>query len=293
MALTAAAKSLSDMGSANPSACACLATESATWHESFRISTSGASRLAAGSRLAGDDFGDRPRGGEEHAVRNAASIGYNRAEPDTGINVGVIGLVDAEAFAVALKRRKRAAGADHGAAFGPDIKIVRRRLGALGRIRQREDDRPAHVLSHRAYGRLRKSAGLPGRADQHRWMRVGDDVGKPDPVGASSVPCGDLIATLRERRLERIAGRSCLRPAGLGGRPDRKRPRASTSLRPASTMARSTRAQMPVPAEPAPSTATRCSCSGTPVTLIALNKVPTAIAAVPWMSSLNVHNWSR
>jgi len=37
---------------------------------------------------------------------------------------------------------------------------------------------------------------------------------------------------------------------------------------------------MPVPAEPAPSTATRCSRSGTPVTLMALSSVPTAIAAV-------------
>ena len=38
---------------------------------------------------------------------------------------------------------------------------------------------------------------------------------------------------------------------------------------------------MPVPAEPAPSTATRCAFNGTPVTLMALSSVPTAMAAVP------------
>ena len=46
-------------------------------------------------------------------------------------------------------------------------------------------------------------------------------------------------------------------------------------------MARNSSALMPVPAEPAPSTAMRCSVSGTPVTLMALSIAPTAMAAVP------------
>jgi hypothetical protein len=37
----------------------------------------------------------------------------------------------------------------------------------------------------------------------------------------------------------------------------------------------------------------RWSVSGVPVTLMALNSVPTAIAAVPWMSSLKVQRQSR
>jgi hypothetical protein len=44
---------------------------------------------------------------------------------------------------------------------------------------------------------------------------------------------------------------------------------------------------MPQPAEPAPSTATRCSTSGTPVTSIAASRAPVATAAVPCTSSLN------
>jgi hypothetical protein len=55
-------------------------------------------------------------------------------------------------------------------------------------------------------------------------------------------------------------------------------------------MAPAISALIPLPAEPAPNTATRCSARGTPVTLIALSNVPTAMAAVPWMSSLKVHN---
>jgi len=50
---------------------------------------------------------------------------------------------------------------------------------------------------------------------------------------------------------------------------------------------------MPQPAEPAPSTAMRCSVSGTPVTLIAASSVLAAMAAVPWISSLKVHSRSR
>ena len=50
---------------------------------------------------------------------------------------------------------------------------------------------------------------------------------------------------------------------------------------------------MPLPAEPAPRMAMRCSVSGTPVMLIADSSVPVATAAVPWMSSLKVQSRSR
>ena len=47
---------------------------------------------------------------------------------------------------------------------------------------------------------------------------------------------------------------------------------------------------MPQPAEPPPRMAMRWSCIGTPVTLIAASSAPVATAAVPWMSSLKLHN---
>jgi hypothetical protein len=53
-------------------------------------------------------------------------------------------------------------------------------------------------------------------------------------------------------------------------------------------MARSRSELMPVPAPPAPSTTTRCSRMGTPVTFTAASSVPAATTAVPWMSSLKL-----
>ncbi len=69
--------------------------------------------------------------------------------------------------------------------------------------------------------------------------------------------------------------------------------RASASSAPASIIAWSSNEAMPQPAEPAPSTAMRCSVSGTPVTLTAASSELAAMAAVPWISSLKVHNRSR
>lgn len=49
---------------------------------------------------------------------------------------------------------------------------------------------------------------------------------------------------------------------------------------------------MPQPAEPAPTKVTVCSLSFSPLALQAASRVPTATAAVPWMSSLKQHSSS-
>ena len=68
---------------------------------------------------------------------------------------------------------------------------------------------------------------------------------------------------------------------------------AAPASTPASIIAAFSRPAMPQPAEPAPKMAMRCSASGTPVTPMADSSVPVATAAVPWMSSLKVHNRLR
>ena len=62
--------------------------------------------------LGGGHFGNGARGGEEHAVGNAARLGGNGAKPDARIDVGVVGLVDAEGVTIALDRWEWTAGAD-------------------------------------------------------------------------------------------------------------------------------------------------------------------------------------
>ena len=79
--------------------------------------------MACGSRLAGENSAIVRAAARNIAIGNAARLGDDRAEPDARIDVGIVGLVDAELPTVALDRRKRAAGADHGAAFGPGIEI--------------------------------------------------------------------------------------------------------------------------------------------------------------------------
>ena len=50
---------------------------------------------------------------------------------------------------------------------------------------------------------------------------------------------------------------------------------------------------MPTPAAPAPRITTRCSASGVPVARAAAKMPARAVAAVPWMSSLNDGSTSR
>src|SRR6266436_4105712 len=80
---------------------------------------------------------ERPRCRHQHPVADAACLDRDSPKPNTGKNVGIVGLIDAHRSTVLLYRRERAAGADHGTTFAPseDIDIrcfrPRRRISAL------------------------------------------------------------------------------------------------------------------------------------------------------------------
>ena len=76
------------------------------------------------------DPGDRLGRGHHHPVGDPLGAHRDRAQPDAGKDIGVVGLVDLELGPVADQGRKRTAGADHRAPLAPGLEILGRRLGA-------------------------------------------------------------------------------------------------------------------------------------------------------------------
>ena len=74
----------------------------------------------------------------------------NKAEPHSGENIRVVGLVCHHRPAIPMDWRKRAAGANQGAALGPGHELLWRCLTAGSRIGERENDGPVHMFRHRA-----------------------------------------------------------------------------------------------------------------------------------------------
>src|SRR5215471_13720074 len=128
----------------------------------------------------------------------------DRAQPDAGVNIGIVILVNAIFFAVALNRREGAPGRDDCPTFCPGLQIRRCRLAAVGRIRQGEDHRPVHVPSHIAYNVFSDRTGLPGGPDERRRMSIYDNVSEADAVLLCALPAGHTIAALCESQLKRL-----------------------------------------------------------------------------------------
>ncbi len=214
----------SSSGPHSPSSRAARATACATATATLRRSATGGSRLAAGSSLRRRQVGERLGGRLEHAVAHAMGVDREHAQADARENIGVVGLVDGERLAIALDRRKWAAGADHGATFAPGFQILRRRFAARHRIGQRENHRPRGAAGHRAHDLFGEDAGLPGDADQRGRLGVRHHVEQADPVRMLASPIGDRRAPAERRAPESRADRGFLARAGRRGRPRRSAP---------------------------------------------------------------------
>ncbi len=82
-------------------------------------------------------------------------------------------------------RLDRDAGGDQRPAVAPAQQVGRRRLDPLGRVGDREDDRPLDPRRHRAYDPLGERAVRGGGAQQHGRFDPLDDLGQRD---AAAVP---------------------------------------------------------------------------------------------------------
>ena len=182
-----------------PSLRACKAVARATAIETSRKRRDRRQQIAAGVVARRRHRRQRLRRRHEHGVGEAARPHRDHAEADAREDVGVVGLVDLERPAVAHQRRKRAAGADHGAAVAPALDVGRRRLGARGRIGQREDHRPAVVLGHGPHDLLGERARLARHADQRRRLGVAHHIEQRHPAGLLERPRRDARAVLQER----------------------------------------------------------------------------------------------
>ena len=144
------------------------------------------------------------------------------------------------------------------------IKILRRRLAALGRIGQEKDHRPAHVFRHARTMASEKAPGWPDVPISTVGCALATTSASPIRPGDASFQSRRHGRGFARTALETAAARPCLRPAGLRGRRDRSGcgpPLRSSPHRP---WRAATSAQMPVPAEPAPSTAMRCWSAARP-----------------------------
>src|SRR5262249_24981117 len=126
------------------------------------------------------------------------------AQPDAGVNIGIVILVNAILFAVALNWGEGAPGRDDRPTFCPGLQIRRCRLAAVGRIRQGENHRPVHVPCHIAYNIFSDRTSLPGGPDERRRMRIYNNVSKADAVLLCAFPASHTIAALCERQLKRL-----------------------------------------------------------------------------------------
>ena len=158
--------------------------------------------------LGGRRFGNGARGGEEHAVGNAARLGGDGAEPDARIDVGVVGLVDAERPAVALDRRERTARADDGAAFGPFEQIP------AASPRRARSDSTAEISPAGARGSAMarttaswKACGWPDVPISTVGRALATTSPRPIRAGRRQSPRRQRRALLRKRRLKRLQAR--------------------------------------------------------------------------------------
>ncbi len=280
-------------GSATPSSCACRATASATASATWRNSFTGGSRRPFLSCRAGDKFGERLGRRHEHRIRHAPCIGRQHAQPEAREDVRVVGLIDRPQLVLPIHGREGASRADDRASLGPRQQLRRRRFRPRCRIGQRKDDRPLRMRRHLAHDRLGQRARLARHRDQRGRVRVRHHV---DQVDRGSDRLSVQSATARRdctngplRRVdvvhpvdqqampvdrEEVAPRRRLVHPGIGHRLEQQR------------------------ADPASGRACAEQHHALlgelrPVTLIAASSAAAATAAVPWMSSLNVHSRSR
>ena len=161
-------------------------------------------------------------------------------------------------MAVARDRRKRAAGADHGAPFGPGERDPRASLRCVrsGWTAERSPAAARASPSSRTTA-SENACACPDVPISTVGCALPTTSARPIRSGRFQRPRGDAIAALSERAPETAGNRSCPPSAGLPDQPDKSGRGHHSPLTPASTMARSNSAQIPVPAEPAPSTAMR------------------------------------
>ena len=138
------------------------------------------------------------------------------------------------------------------------------------------------MLGHRAHDGLAKTrAACPDVPISTVGCALATTSASPIRLGASSAQCGDPIAALRERRLERLQVGHALDQEALAV--DQIKTAARLRFAQAGFDHGAQQQGANAGAGRAARRARRCVArlSGTPVTLIALNSVPTAIAAVP------------
>ena len=168
-----------------------------------------------------------------------------------------------------------------------------RRLGARGRVRQREDHRP---LTDAAIVRTTFSGNAPGWPEtpiSTVGLALRTTSPRPIRLSCSSVQPATALrgcakGSWKEQKArhaldqEAVAVDEIEAPAGL---------RLGQAV--LDHGAQEERADAGAGAARAHARATRCSRMGTPVTFTAASSVPAATAAVPWMSSLKVQSRSR
>src|SRR5262249_10490807 len=93
-------------------------------------------------------LGNRPRGRQEHFVRYASRLYSDGAEPNTRLDISVIGLIDPEWPTIPHNWWKGTAGANDGAAFCPGEELFGRCLASFGRVGERKDHRALHMRRH-------------------------------------------------------------------------------------------------------------------------------------------------
>src|SRR5262245_52352920 len=132
-------------------------------------------------------------GSYEHPVRYASRARCNRGEPYAGVDVGVVRLIGAKGLSVAFQGREGTSGSDDGTTFGPAIEVCRRCFAAFGRIRERENNRLAHLACHITYHLLSESTRLARRSNQGGWACVVDYIHKSDAGRRFKLPTADTI----------------------------------------------------------------------------------------------------
>jgi hypothetical protein len=123
---------------------------------------------ALAQRLAARDLRQRACRGGDHPVGHHARLGQQRAQPQPGEDEHVVALADGVPPAVQHDVRERAAGRHQRAPLAPAQDLLRARLGVVGGIGQRHDDRVLAVTRHAADDALGERTGLAGDADQQR-----------------------------------------------------------------------------------------------------------------------------
>ena len=117
------------------------------------------------------DLVGRGLGGcDEHPVGDALGLGRVDGQAQGRKDVEVVGLSGMEGLAVEGDIRELHAAGDQRLAVGPGIGLLRRALGLVCRVGQREDDRPLDVLGHGLDHAFGEGASRGAAADQDRRL---------------------------------------------------------------------------------------------------------------------------